>query len=95
MPYANDARRVPAGMAVEMGDNRVELALQTRDPAIDSDLAWRDAGVLAAGPARPGSGVLVRPRVVPGLVQPETDVPWRATCAPDPACASIAARRAT
>jgi hypothetical protein len=73
-PYASaPLGRVPPGMTVEMGDNRVELVLQTRDPAIDSDLAWRDEGVLATGPAQPGSGILVRPRVVPGPAQPESD----------------------
>jgi hypothetical protein len=30
----------------ETGRNRVELVLQTRDPAIDSDLAWSDAGTV-------------------------------------------------
>lgn len=37
------------GQAGESGRNRIELVLQTRDPAIDSDLAWSDAGVLASG----------------------------------------------
>jgi hypothetical protein len=31
----------------ETGRNRVELVLQTRDPAIDSDLAWTDAGTVS------------------------------------------------
>jgi hypothetical protein len=31
----------------ETGRNRVELVLQTRDPAIDSDLAWSDAGTVS------------------------------------------------
>lgn len=52
----------PAGMTAELGDNRVELVLQTRDPAIESDLAWRDAGVLASGPAQPKSGTVFLPR---------------------------------
>jgi hypothetical protein len=32
----------------ETGRNRIELVLQTRDPAIDSDLAWSDQSVLAS-----------------------------------------------
>jgi len=32
----------------ETGRNRVELVLQTRDPNIDSDLAWRDHKVLGS-----------------------------------------------
>lgn len=32
----------------ETGRNRVELLLQTRDPAIDSDLAWEDSIILAS-----------------------------------------------
>ncbi len=32
----------------ETGRNRVELVLQTRDPAIDSDLAWSDAGTVSS-----------------------------------------------
>ncbi|MFD4839250.1 hypothetical protein ACFWP0_17225 [Achromobacter sp. NPDC058515] len=37
------------GQHGESGRNRVELVLQTRNPALDSDLAWSDAGVLASG----------------------------------------------
>ncbi|MHB1191494.1 MAG: hypothetical protein ACYC6F_00485 [Longimicrobiales bacterium] len=37
----------------ETGRNRVELVLQTRDPAIDSDLAWRDFKILAAAVVAP------------------------------------------
>ncbi len=32
----------------ETGRNRVELVLQTRDPSIDSDLAWEDSSILAS-----------------------------------------------
>lgn len=32
----------------ETGRNRIELVLQTRDPAIDSDLAWSDHSILAS-----------------------------------------------
>ena len=60
-PYVYLTMEQRTGLARELGDNRVELVLQTRDPAIDSDLAWSDAGVLAAGPARPDH-VLFTPR---------------------------------
>ncbi len=36
----------------ETGRNRVELVLQTRDPAIDSDLAWQDISTLASSVAQ-------------------------------------------
>ena len=39
----------PGQPPAETGRNKVELVLQTRDPAIDSDLAWRDERVLASG----------------------------------------------
>ncbi len=53
-----------------MGENRIDLLLQTRDPAIDSDLAWRDVSVLASGPAVPSSGLAVSPRSIaaPGAI---------------------------
>ena len=37
------------GQTAESGRNRIELVLQIRDPALDSDLAWSDAAVLASG----------------------------------------------
>lgn len=37
------------GQTPESGRNRIELVLQTRDPALESDLAWTDAKVLASG----------------------------------------------
>ena len=40
----------------ETGRNRVELVLQTRDAALDSDLAWRDGPVLASGEVGTSSG---------------------------------------
>ncbi len=49
----------------ETGRNRVELVLQTRDPAIDSDLAWQDKTILisevVAGPAPAGVVPLIQP----------------------------------
>jgi hypothetical protein len=43
------------GQATETGRNRVELVLQTRDPAIASDLAWSDLSVLASNVVAPAS----------------------------------------
>jgi hypothetical protein len=54
----------PPNAAVEMGQNRVELVLQSRDPAIDSDLAWKDVSVLASGAAVPGPALPVHQRQV-------------------------------
>jgi hypothetical protein len=49
----------------ESGRNRFELVVQTRDPAIDSDLAWRDLRVLSTGVVGgDGSGGI---KVLPGL----------------------------
>jgi hypothetical protein len=61
-PYADISFRPIPGEAVEMGENRIELLLQTRDAALDSDLAWRDGPVLASGPAVASSGLVVNPR---------------------------------
>ncbi|CAB3922044.1 hypothetical protein LMG26858_05407 [Achromobacter anxifer] len=65
------------GQTAESGRNRVELVLQTRDPALDSDLAWSDAAVLASGlldpagpapqPATPGPILIDRMRELPIL----------------------------
>ena len=45
---------VPApGSEIESGRNKVELVVQRRDPAIDSDLAWSDFQVLSSGLALP------------------------------------------
>jgi hypothetical protein len=42
-----------AGTVLESGRNKIELVLQTRDPAMDSDLAWNDVAVLASSLALP------------------------------------------
>jgi hypothetical protein len=63
------------GQTGETGRNKVELLLQTRDPAIDSDLAWSDVSVLASTLVAP-AGAVVSPGFTfpgdldPGLVQP-------------------------
>ena len=52
----------------ETGRNKVELVLQTRDPALDTDLAWSDLKVLA-------SSLLAPAAAVPGpVVQPVSPV---------------------
>ncbi|PKP63561.1 MAG: hypothetical protein CVT86_04895, partial [Alphaproteobacteria bacterium HGW-Alphaproteobacteria-8] len=57
----------------ETGLNRAELVLQTRDPAIASDLAWRDEKVLLDAPLGPG-GIPVagplRAAALPGAASP-------------------------
>ncbi len=45
------------GQAVETGRNKIEVVLQTRDPAIDSDLAWTDQKVLTSALLAPVSGI--------------------------------------
>ena len=50
----------------ETGRNRVELVLQTRDPDIDSDLAWEDSSILAshvvgAEAGASSNGILLEP----------------------------------
>jgi hypothetical protein len=49
----------------ETGRNRVELVLQTRDPDLDSDLAWRDESILAS--ALVGGDASDNPLVTPGI----------------------------
>ncbi len=43
----------PPGSALESGRNKIELVVQTRDPNMDSDLAWNDVATLASGLALP------------------------------------------
>lgn len=58
------------GQMVETGRNRVELVLQTRDPALDTDLAWSDVKVLASSrvpappPSAPPSATPLRPDAI-------------------------------
>lgn len=55
------------GTEIESGRNKVELVLQQRDPAIDSDLAWSDVAVLSSGLALPPGATVDR---VPGGFSP-------------------------
>ena len=59
-------RSFPLGL-LDTGRNRFELVLQTRDPAIDSDLAWTDKKVLdSAVIGGSAGGFTVTPGLVPG-----------------------------
>lgn len=77
-PYVNISFPPGLGQNFETGRNRVELVLQTRDPAIDSDLAWSDHAVVASGsvggeaaPANPISPLDPRLELPqPGVLQP-------------------------
>jgi hypothetical protein len=46
------------GQATETGRNKIELVLQSRDAALDSDLAWQDVAVLSSNVVEPSSGLL-------------------------------------
>ena len=63
----------------ETGRNKLELVLQTRDPALDSDLAWRDERVLASGLASPQPGL--RQPILPSPLfnQPASPAPTEVT----------------
>jgi hypothetical protein len=62
----------PLGTGGETGRNKVELVLQTRDPALDTDLAWSDVKVLASSVVAPVSGGLAVAEVgsAPLVAQP-------------------------
>ena len=48
--YADISFVLPVGATGESGRNRMELVLQTRAEAIDSNLAWEDQAVVFSGP---------------------------------------------
>ncbi len=70
------------GQAVENGRNRVELVLQTRDPALDSDLAWSDAAVLGAGLLDPSGPAPQASGPGPILIDRMRELPILETAAP-------------
>lgn len=74
-PYADISFQPGIGQGSENGRNRVELVLQTRDPAIDSDLAWSDRAVLGSGPV--GADTVVRKAALGNLAPTDAadDVP--------------------
>jgi len=68
------------GQTPETGRNRVELVFQTRDPALDSDLAWSDASVLASGLLDP-AGTAAAP-VPPIITDRLRELPLREIATP-------------
>jgi hypothetical protein len=64
----------------ETGRNRVELVLQTRDPGVDSDLAWEDTAILKSAVIgeQSGGGGLFDPRLTVERVDRERRVETRA-----------------
>ena len=46
-PMSKDSTEMPETEKHDKGRNRVELVLQRRDPAIDSDLAWTDNEIIS------------------------------------------------
>ncbi len=60
----------PFGQTGETGRNKVELVLQSRDPAIDSDLAWSDQQTLASSLVEPASGRQLSPLEAPIFATP-------------------------
>jgi hypothetical protein len=53
-----DGSPIPVlGVTGETGRNKIELVLQTRDPALDSDLAWSDVQVLASSLLAPAAAI--------------------------------------
>jgi hypothetical protein len=57
------------GTTGETGRNKIELVLQTRDPALDTDLAWSDVQVLASSLLAP-AGTVIGPVLPGGVVTP-------------------------
>jgi hypothetical protein len=68
------------GTTGETGRNKIELVLQTRDAAIDSDLAWSDVQVLASNLLAP-AGATSAPVLPGGVITPTVrpTVPARTT----------------
>lgn len=66
-PYLNISFFPLPGQPGESGRNKIELVLQTRDPTVDSDLAWTDVAVLASGTLAP-AGSAAPPAASPSSV---------------------------
>jgi len=80
-PMSNDTQKSSAHYAWKniSGQNRVELVLQTRDPFIDSDLAWEDTAILTGDNdvvATKGSGDKVWFVPAPAKTQGDGDQPF-------------------
>jgi hypothetical protein len=88
-PFVNKSPILLPGATGETGRNKIELVLQTRDPALDTDLAWSDIQVLASSllaPAAPVIGPVLPGGVVTPTVRPT--VPAKAA-AGKPAAAGL------
>jgi len=88
-PFVNKSPILLPGTTGETGRNKIELVLQTRDPALDTDLAWSDIQVLASSllaPAAPVIGPVLPGGVVTPTVRPT--VPAKAA-AGKPAAADL------
>jgi hypothetical protein len=72
-PFQDGSPIPPLGTSGETGRNKIQLVLQTRDPALDSDLAWSDVQVLASSllaPAGTTSGAVLPGGVITPTVKP-------------------------
>jgi hypothetical protein len=58
-PYQEISFRPLPNQVPERGRNKLELVLQTRDPQLDSDLAWQDQQILASSILDPAPGRVV------------------------------------
>jgi len=66
-PLLGTGRLLPLRLR-QSGRNRLELVLQTREPELETDLAWRDHSVLASVSIMPSGGrPALRPLDTPGL----------------------------
>ena len=72
-PYLDISPIPLPGTTVETGRNKIELVLQTRDPALDTDLAWSDVQVLASSLLAPASTV-IGPVLPGGVITPQFDL---------------------
>jgi len=65
------------GQATETGRNKVELVMQTRDPQLDTDLAWSDLAVIASSLVAPPGSSAVQPGSI--FAMPARHAPAKAT----------------
>lgn len=79
-PFLNVSHQPIPGAEGETGTNRFELVLQTRDPGIDSDLAWADHTVIGSGLV----GEVTDATPKPGPVRPQPIDPKIVTRSVDP-----------
>ena len=76
-PYMPELIKLPDGTTVKNspGNNKVEVAIQTRDPAIDSDLAWTDDFIIKISPnISVGNGQFSWSTLIPSSRTPKTGI---------------------